>query len=103
VTAPLHGFVDAHDYYSRSSALRWLPGVSVPTLLLSAVDDPFLPGDVLDDVRKVAAHNGSLHVEFVEQGGHVGFIAGRVPWRPIYYVEQRLGDFFAQQLEMRCG
>ena len=101
VTAPLHGFVDAEDYYSQSSAIRWLPGVTVPSLLLSAVDDPFLPEEVLEDVRKIALENTSLHIEFVEHGGHVGFIAGRLPWRPIYYMERRLGEFFAQQLTAR--
>lgn len=101
VTAPLHGFVDAEDYYSQSSAIRWLPGITVPALLLSAVDDPFLPQEVLEDVRKVAVGNTALHIEFVERGGHVGFIAGCIPWRPIYYLERRLGEFFAQQLETR--
>ena len=99
VTAPLHGFVDAEDYYSRSSAIRWLPGITVPALLLSAVDDPFLPSEVLEDVRKVALRNTALQLEFVERGGHVGFISGHLPWRPVYYLERRLADFFAEHLE----
>ena len=103
VTAPLHGFTDAEDYYSQSSAIRWLSGVAVPTLLLSAIDDPFLPSDVLDRVRGVAAGNSALEIEFVERGGHVGFVGGRVPWRPIYYLERRLGDFFAEQLDARAA
>jgi predicted alpha/beta-fold hydrolase len=98
VTAPLHGFADADDYYTRSSAISWLAGVRVPTLLLSAADDPFLPADVLEDVGKRAARNSALHVEFVEQGGHAGFVSGRFPWRPTYYAERRLADFFAQRL-----
>ena len=100
VTAPLHGFADAEDYYTQSSAMRWLPGITTPTLLLSAVDDPFLPAEVLDDVRKAATGNSALHIEFVDRGGHVGFITGRMPLRPIYYMERRLGEFFAQQLAM---
>lgn len=103
VTAPLHGFVDADDYYTQSSAISWLSGIRVPSLLLSAVDDPFLPGEVLEEVRERATHNPWLHVEFVERGGHVGFIGGRIPWRPIYYAERRLGDFFEQRLEGRPG
>jgi uncharacterized protein len=99
VTAPVHGFRDAADYYARSSALRFLAGVRVPTLLLSAVDDPFLPAAVLDDVRAVAEGNPSLHVEFVARGGHVGFVSGRVPWRPEYYAEQRTAEFLAPLLE----
>jgi uncharacterized protein len=99
VTAPLHGFADAKDYYSQSSAIRWLAGVAVPTLLLSAIDDPFLPGEVLEEVRDIAAANPALHVEFVHRGGHVGFIGGRLPWRPDYYLERRLGEFFEDRLE----
>src|SRR5215475_14395374 len=54
VTAPVHGFADAHDYYARSSSLAWLPSIRRPTFLLSAVDDPFLPSSVLDDVQGAA-------------------------------------------------
>jgi predicted alpha/beta-fold hydrolase len=98
ITAPLHGFRDADDYYTRSSAIRWLSSIRVPTLLLSAVDDPFLPADVLDEVRKIAAGNPALEVEFVPEGGHVGFVGGPVPWRPSYYAEERMADYFAQLL-----
>jgi predicted alpha/beta-fold hydrolase len=98
VTAPLHGFAGADDYYTQSSAIRWLSRITVSTLLLSASDDPFLPREVLDEVRQIARDNPALHLEFVEHGGHVGFIAGRVPWRPVYYLERRLGEFFAQHL-----
>ncbi len=96
VTAPVHGFRDALDYYRQSSSIHYLSRVRVPTLLLSAVDDPFLPPDVLDDVRSIARDNPSLEVEFVRRGGHVGFISGRVPWRPVYYAEWRVGDFLAR-------
>jgi predicted alpha/beta-fold hydrolase len=103
VTAPLHGFTGADDYYTQSSAIRWLGGITVPALLLSAADDPFLPAEVLEDVRNAAMGNAALHIEFVDRGGHVGFIAGRMPLRPIYYMERRLGEFFAQQLALAAG
>lgn len=99
VTAPVHGFRDALDYYARSSALRWLHAIRRPTLLLSATDDPFLPPEVLDEVRVIARENPFLHPEFTEKGGHVGFVAGRLPWRPFYYAEWRVLDFLATQLE----
>ncbi len=99
VTAPVHGFVDAHDYYTRSSSIRYLAEIAVPTLLLSAIDDPFLPASVLDDVRRVAAPNPSLRLEFVAHGGHVGFVAGALPWRPVYYAEERVGRFFDSVLD----
>jgi uncharacterized protein len=98
LTAPLHGFAGAEDYYQQSSALRYLAQVRVPTLLLSAVDDPFLPPVVLDDVRAVAKQNAALHVEFVERGGHVGFVSGMIPWRPVYYAEQRVSAFLSSLL-----
>ncbi len=92
-TAPVHGFAGADDYYARSSSLRFLPMVRVPTLLLSAVDDPFLPPVVLDNVRGMAADNAYLHVEFTTAGGHVGWVAGP-PWAPTYYMESRLMHWF---------
>lgn len=93
VTAPLHGFRDAADYYARSSALGYLEGIRAPTLLLSARDDPFLPVDVLDQVQRLAANSPWLTTEFPARGGHVGFIAGRVPWRPFYYASWRAAEF----------
>jgi uncharacterized protein len=98
LTAPLHGFRDAEDYYARSSAIGWLETISINTLLLSATDDPFLPGDVLDEVRGVAEHNSCLHIEFTRHGGHVGFVEGNIPFHPHYYLERRVGDFLAQHL-----
>jgi len=95
LTAPLHGFAGANDYYTRSSALRFLPGIRVPTLLLSARDDPFLPPAVLREVEESARLNPALTVEFTERGGHAGFVGGRNPLRPVYYLEQRVGEFLA--------
>jgi predicted alpha/beta-fold hydrolase len=98
VTAPVHGFRDADDYYARSSSLHYLASVRTPTLLLSARDDPFLPKQVLDEVRGIARSNPSLELEFVERGGHVGFISGMIPWRPFYYAEWRIAEFFESTL-----
>ena len=97
-TAPVHGFEGADDYYTRSSSLAWLSRIRVHTLLLSAVDDPFLPAHVLDDVREAVAENPLVHLEFSQRGGHVGFVSGRNPFRPAYYLERRAGDFFAQHI-----
>ena len=96
VTAPVHGFASADDYYTRSSSLRFLHGIRRPTLLLSAVDDPFLPADVLDEVRREAAGNPALELEFVPHGGHVGFVGGPVPWRPVYWAEERAAEHLAR-------
>lgn len=98
VTAPVHGFADAHDYYSQSSSIRWISAVARPTLLLSSIDDPFLPADVLDEVRAIASGNDKLTVEFTRRGGHVGFVSGPAPWRPAYYAEWRVCEFLARTL-----
>lgn len=96
-TAPLHGFRDAADYYERSSSIRFLEHIRRPTLLLSARDDPFHPGEVLRDVEAISASNPYLTTEFHDRGGHVGFVGG-TPWRPNYYVEARVGSFLAHYL-----
>ena len=101
VTAPVHGFEGATDYYTRSSSIGFLAGIRLPTLLLSATDDPFLPPEVLDRVRLVASSNPALEIEFVDRGGHVGFISGSRPWRPFYYAEWRVADFLEYQLRKR--
>jgi predicted alpha/beta-fold hydrolase len=98
VTAPVHGFENAHDYYNRSSSLRWLSRIRRPALLLSAIDDPFLPAAVLEEVRAIASTNPLLHLEFTRAGGHVGFVGGRLPWRPHYYAEWRVCEFLSTQL-----
>ena len=97
-TAPVHGFRDAADYYNRSSAIKWIDKISVNTLLLSAVDDPFLPSQVLDEVRTIARRNPFLEIDFPAHGGHVGFVGGRNPLAPRYYLEQRVTGFLSQQL-----
>jgi uncharacterized protein len=97
-TAPVHGFDGAADYYAKSSSLGWLKTISIRTLLLSAVDDPFLPAEVLDEVREKARSNPNLEIEFHAHGGHVGFVEGSNPLSPGYYLEHRVGEFLAQEL-----
>lgn len=97
-TAPVHGFFGAEDYYARSSSIHWLGRISVRTLLLSAVDDPFLPAQVLDQVRDITGQNPAILLEFTSRGGHVGFVAGSL-LAPVYYLEKRTGDFLASQLD----
>lgn len=98
LTAGVHGFAGAADYYAQSSALGFLARIGTPTLLLSAIDDPFLPPEVLDEVRSVAAGTPCLTVEFHARGGHVGFVGGRVPWRADYYAERRTFEWAAERV-----
>ncbi len=95
LTAPVHGFSGAHDYYESSSAIRFLKQNRIQTLLMSAWDDPFLPTSVLERVRAIAEDNSTLHIEFTPRGGHVGWIAGQ-PWAQRYYMEERVVSWLAE-------
>ncbi len=97
-TAPVHGFDGAEDYYRRSSSLGFLDRVRVPTLLHSAVDDPFLPPRVLDQVREVATRTDTLHISFTPRGGHVGWVSGS-PLRPVFDMEPRVTNWLAERLQ----
>jgi predicted alpha/beta-fold hydrolase len=101
VTGPIHGFAGSHDYYEQSSSISFLSRIRVPTLLLSAEDDPFLPASVLDRVRKIATGNDCLDVEFTMNGGHVGFLTGPTPFHAKYWAEERLVRFLDSQRERR--
>ncbi|MES3035032.1 MAG: hydrolase [Gemmatimonadota bacterium] len=98
ITGPLHGFAGASDYYTRSSAMHFVQQARVPLLLLSAVDDPFLPGDVLQEVQRRATANPLVQTEFVPHGGHVGFITGDSPRRSRSYLAERVPAFLAEHL-----
>ncbi|HUF49922.1 MAG TPA: alpha/beta fold hydrolase [Longimicrobiales bacterium] len=94
-TAPLHGFHGAADYYARSSSHGFLHNIQLPTLLVHAADDPFLPAPFFphDAVRD----NPYLHAVMTDAGGHVGFIEGP-PWRPRFWVEATAAAFLARLL-----
>lgn len=83
VTAPLHGYQDAGDYWTRASSKPWLKHIRVPTLLINARNDPFLPATALPAPEDVSS---TVTLEFPEQGGHVGFplgvFPGNVGWLP---------------------
>lgn len=95
LTAPRNGFADAADYYARCSAIRFLPSIPVPTLVIHALDDPWIPGDVYRTFDW--AGNPTLTPLLPRRGGHVGFHApgGRV-WSDdclLSYLERTLdGD-----------
>lgn len=98
VTAPIHGFDGARDYYTRSSSLQFIQGIRIPTLLLSSRDDPFMPPELLDTVADVARKNPIVATEFWNRGGHVGFVSGRSPLNTHYYAEERVVEFLSQVL-----
>ena len=95
-TAPLHGFAGAEDYYARSSSLGFLPRIAKPTLCLSALDDPFLPGETPPRAR--AAASTAIEFRTTPQGGHIGWVSGPWPWRPRYWAEELAIDWLAAAL-----
>lgn len=99
VTAPLHGFEGASDYWRRCGCGQFLPGVDRPLLLLAARDDPFNPGDSIP-VEEVRRHP-SLFGSFPERGGHVGFVGGW-PHRTRHWAEETAEAFLATLFARRA-
>jgi predicted alpha/beta-fold hydrolase len=90
VTAPLHGFTGTRDYWTRASSKPWLREVALPTLVLNACNDPFVPAASLPGPADVA-HDVML--EQPAHGGHVGFMRGPAPGR-LDWMPRRVLHFF---------
>jgi predicted alpha/beta-fold hydrolase len=91
-TAPYFGFADAEDYYHRASAMRVVDRIRVPTLIITAEDDPFVPSQPFQD-RKVTG-NPNITLQVCEHGGHCGFIGPRNGSEDDgYWAESRIVDF----------
>lgn len=73
-TAPLHGFADEQDYWTRASSGPFLERIRRPTLLINSTNDPFMPAESLP--RSAVERSRWLDAEFVAEGGHVGFLDG---------------------------
>lgn len=97
ITAPLHGFSGVNEYYAKASSRQYLKYITVPTLLLQAKDDPFMSADVIPDPSELSP---AVQLEVSEGGGHVGFVAGKYPWEPEYWLEKRVPAFFKQYLTL---
>lgn len=95
VTAPLNGFANAADYYQRSSSAQFLGKIQTPTLIIHALDDPFMRPSIVPSAEQTSA---SVRLELTEHGGHVGFITGRVPWKLRYWLDERVPTWLRSQL-----
>ncbi len=92
-TAPLHGFIDAEDYYRQSAALKYLPNIKVPTLILNASNDPFLSDSCYP--AELGMQLETIYMEFPKQGGHVGFSPRSLKGR--YWSEKRALEFIQME------
>ncbi|MGY0580606.1 MAG: hydrolase [Paraglaciecola chathamensis] len=94
VTAPLHGFDSADDYYTQCSAINFMKTIATPTLIIHAKDDPFMSESVLPSEQDLSPH---VRLELSDKGGHVGFMQG-TPWRPVIWMQKRVNQYFQEIL-----
>ena len=95
VTAPLHGFTDAYDYYRRASSRYYLGAIRTRTLLIQAEDDPFVFRHSVPAAEELSV---CTNLELHQRGGHVGFIEGSLR-KPVFYLERRIPEWLAEQLQ----
>jgi predicted alpha/beta-fold hydrolase len=100
-TAPSFGFASAEDYYHRAAALRVAGTIRVPTLIITAADDPFVPLEAFRDPALVSNPNITLLV--TEHGGHCGFLSDAGPGTDGYWAEQQIVGFAARVTRSRRG
>lgn len=91
VTARLHGYIDAADYWKKASSKPWLKSIGIPTLVLNAKNDPFLPASALPNTHDVST---SVTLEEPETGGHVAFPSGHFPGHA-NWLAQHILTFFS--------
>ena len=96
VTAPLNGFKNERDYWTRASSAPYLGRIRRPTLLVNALDDPIVPAGALPDPTDLPA---AVRAEFVRRGGHAAFLEGRWPWRVESWAERRAVEFLARLVD----
>ncbi len=94
ITAPLHGYRDTDDYWARASSKPWLSRIAVPTLVINARNDPFLPAAALPQAQDVSPF---VHLEQPDEGGHVGFVSGIFPGNLDWLPQRLLAHFAAVQ------
>ena len=95
LTAPLHGFKNVHDYYEKASCHQYLKSVQVPTLLVHAMDDPFMVPQVVPQASELS---GLIQTAFVPVGGHVGFVSGSLPGKEWSWLSQIVPNFIETNL-----
>ena len=92
-TAPFHGFKDATDYYHRASAMRVIDAISIPTLIITAADDPFVPPGPFKE--PAVTRNCNITLRLTPHGGHCGFVEEPRPGYDGYWAEREIVSFLA--------
>lgn len=95
ITAKIHGFNDAVDYYRRCSALPLLPQINIPLLIIHAKDDPFMTTEVIPSLDALP---DNIDYQLTEHGGHVGFVGGSLT-HPQMWLEHRIPAWLSPYLE----
>lgn len=92
-TAPLHGFSNAIDYYTRCSSIRFVNSINIPTLIINTLNDPFLSPECFPDAQ--LKDHRHVQLEILLRGGHVGF--AQFNKNGLYWSEQRTLSFIDGQ------
>lgn len=92
ISAPWHGFNGAEDYYAKTRSDVLLQHVAVPTLVVNAHNDPLVPVHLIPPPDKVSK---KVTLEITDGGGHLGFVSGRWPWSPRFWLDTRVPEFLA--------
>ncbi|MEO7192972.1 MAG: alpha/beta fold hydrolase [Vicinamibacterales bacterium] len=100
-TAPHHGFGDAANYYHRASALRVADRIQIPTLILAAEDDPFVPIDQFAD--PAVRDNRFVQVRLSRHGGHCAFVGSSTSDRDGFWAETEALDFLSAFTPLSAG
>lgn len=87
VTVPIFGFQSVDDYYKKTSPKFNLAKIQKPTIVLQSEDDPLISSEAIPREEEISS---SVILEISGKGGHVGFISGTTPFKPIYWLEERI-------------
>ncbi len=92
--APIAGYKNALDYYAQCSSRQFLKSIRRPTLIVHALDDPFMTPDIVPTESELSSQ---VTLELSPRGGHVGFIAAWAFGQPMFWLEQRLANYLAKR------
>ncbi len=91
ITAKIHGFLNVNDYYMKSSSRQFLANIKIPTLIIHSIDDPFMSPSCIPKNEELSI---STKIELTQNGGHIGFVSGIIPFFPEFWLEKRILNYF---------